>query len=317
MIPQNNQRDFLDMQTLVRLSAIPLFSRRAMLGSVSGMHASPHRGSSVEFAEYRRYVPGDDLRRLDWRAYGRTDRFYVKEFEADTNLRCHLVLDTSGSMDFASGELTKLDYARRLLAAIAHLAVQQGDAVGLTSIAEEITQTIPPRRTPSHLRGLYDVMENTKAGGATRLVDRLHEFAETTRQRSLVVLASDLFVDLEQLRSAIDHLRFAKHDVAIFHLLDRQELDFAFNRPTRFLDMEGDTHVFADPEDVSQRYHTALGNYLRDVQDLMLVSAVDYVRVVTDEDYEGVLRRFLIGRVRGGKAPASPGSGDSSKGVHG
>lgn len=270
-----------------------------MLGNVSGMHASPHRGASVEFAEYRRYVPGDDLRRLDWRAYGRTDRFYVKEFEADTNLRCNLVLDTSGSMNFGSAEITKIDFARRILAAIAHLSIQQGDAVGLTCIANEITTTIPPRRTPSHLRGLYDVMESTVPGGETQLVDRLHEFAETTRQRALVVIASDLFVDLVQLREAIDHLHFSKHDIAIFHLLDRQELDFAFNRPTRFLDMEGDEHIFADPDDVSDRYHSALADYLRDVQALMLETAVDYHRTVIDEDYEQVLSKFLIGRTKG------------------
>lgn len=275
------------------------------------MHPSPHRGASVEFAEYRRYVPGDDLRRLDWRAFGRSDRFYVKEFEADTNLRCHLVLDTSGSMDFGSGDLKKIDYARRLLAAIAHLAVQQGDAVGLTSIAEEITQTIPARRTPGHLRVMYDILENTHPGGATQLVDRLHEFAETTRQRALVILASDLFVDLPGLREAIDHLRFSKHDVAIFHLLDRQELDFAFNRPTRFLDMEGEEHIFADPNDVSDRYHTALRDYLQAVQAMMLETAVDYRRVVLDEDYEKVLSEFLIRRTRGF---GGGGTGDASSG---
>jgi len=299
MLPTQNQREFIDPQALARLAAIPLHSRRPMLGSVSGMHASPHRGASVEFAEYRRYVPGDDLRRLDWRAYGRTDRFYVKEFEADTNLRCHLVLDTSGSMDYGSGDIKKIDFARKILAGIAHLTVQQGDAVGLTCIAEDITQTIPPRRTPSHLRGLYDVMESTQPGGATRLVDRLHEFAETTRQRALVVLASDLFVDLDQLREAIDHLHFSKHDIAIFHLLDRQELDFAFNRPTRFLDMEGDAHIFADPDDVADRYHTALADYLRKTHSMMLETAVDYHRTVLDEDYEQVLSKFLIGRAKG------------------
>ncbi|MEM9645600.1 MAG: DUF58 domain-containing protein, partial [Planctomycetota bacterium] len=293
MIPNQKQRQFIDTQALARLSALPLFSRRAMLGNVSGMHASPHRGSSVEFAEYRRYVPGDDLRRLDWRAYGRTDRFYVKEFEADTNLRAHLVLDTSGSMDFIGKGAKKIEYAKRLLAALAHLAIQQGDAVGLTNIAESITQTIPPRRTPSHLRGLYDVLENTTAGGVTRLADRLHEFAETTRQRALVVIASDLFVDLSELREAIDHLRFSKHDVAIFHLLDRQELDFAFSRPTRFLDMEGEDHVFADPNDISDRYHSALAGYLRDMSRMMLEAGVDYHRVVTDQNDEHVLSRFL------------------------
>lgn len=184
-----------------------------MVGSVSGMHASPHRGSSVEFAEYRRYVPGDDLRRLDWRAYGRTDRYYVKEFEADTNLRLCLVVDTSGSMNFGSGDVTKIDYARRLAGSLAYLAVQQGDAVGLTCMGSQIVRTLPPRRTPSHLRGLNDVLEHTSPEGDTGLVERLHEFAETTRGRALVVIVSDLFVDTAGLREAFEHLRFRKHDV--------------------------------------------------------------------------------------------------------
>ena len=139
-----------------------------MLGSVSGIHASPHRGASVEFAEYRRYVPGDDLRRLDWRAYGRSDRFYVKEFEADTNLRCCLILDTSGSMDFGSQGITKIEYARKIAGALAYLSVQQGDAVGLTCVAEKIVKTIPPKRTPTHLRGIFDNLEHAKPEGDHR-----------------------------------------------------------------------------------------------------------------------------------------------------
>lgn len=274
-------------------------ARRAMVGSVSGMHASPHRGASVEFAEYRRYIPGDDLRRLDWRAYGRTDRYYVKEFEADTNLRMCLVLDTSGSMAYGSADVTKLEYARRLAGSLAYLAVQQGDAVGLTCIDESIARTIPPRRTAPHLRGLNDVLENTKASGETRLVESLHEFAETTRGRALVVLLSDLFVDPLPLREAFDHLRFRKHDVAVFHLLDPKELGFEFRRPTRFVDMEGNTTLLADPGEIADRYQKALSDYLQKIQSIVLESAIDYHRVTIDEDYEQVLLRFLAGRLRG------------------
>ena len=269
-----------------------------MVGNVSGMHASPHRGASVEFAEYRRYVPGDDLRRLDWRAFGRTDRYYVKEFEADTNLRMCLVLDTSGSMGFGSTELTKIEYARRLIGSLAYLAIQQGDAVGLACIAEEIVRVIPPRRTPAHLRGLFDILENSAAEGDTQLVARLHEFAETTRQRALVVIISDLFVEPSQLREAFDHLRFRKHDVAVFHLLDPQELGFDFRRPTRFVDMEGGTSIFAEPSDIVDRYQKAVNAYLSEIKAMMLESAIDYHRVSVDEDYEQVLFRFLAGRTK-------------------
>lgn len=298
MLPSDSSRGFLDPHALARLAAVPLFARRPMVGSVSGMHASPHRGASVEFAEYRRYVPGDDLRRLDWRAYGRSDRFYVKEFEADTNLRCCLVLDTSGSMGFGSGDTTKLEYARRLCGSLAYLSVQQGDAVGLTCIADQIVQTIPPRRTPSHLRGMFDVLEGSAAQGDTRLVARLHEFAETTRQRALVVVVSDLFVEPSELREAFDHLRFRKHDLAIFHLLDPQELGFDFKRPTRFVDMEGGETIFADPNDIFDRYQKAVADYLQQLQAIVLETGIDYHRVGIDEDYERVLFRFLAGRTR-------------------
>src|ERR1043165_7117729 len=149
MFPAQQSRSFLEPQVLSRLSGIPLFARRPMMGSVSGRHPSPHRGSSVEFAEYRKCVPGDDLRRLDWRVFGRTDRFYVKEFEADTNLRCCFTLDTSGSMGFGSKGITKLEYARRIAATLGYLASQQGDAVGLTCVAGGIVQNVPPRRSPA------------------------------------------------------------------------------------------------------------------------------------------------------------------------
>ncbi len=169
MPSERPQRSFLDPQVVARLSALPLAARRAMLGNVSGRHASPHRGASVEFAEYRKYVPGDDLRRLDWRVYGRSDRFYVKEFEADTNLRMVLVVDTSGSMEFGSAGLSKLQYAQRLVATLAYLGIQQGDAVGLACVADRIVQNIPPKRSPAHLTTIFDTLEKTNARGDTQL----------------------------------------------------------------------------------------------------------------------------------------------------
>jgi uncharacterized protein (DUF58 family) len=260
------------------------------------MHASPHRGASVEFAEYRRYIPGDDLRRLDWRAFGRTDRYYVKEFEADTNLRLCLVLDTSGSMGFGSSGLSKLEYAKRIAGSLAYLAIQQGDAVGLTCIAEKIVRTIPARRTPSHLRGINDEIEHATASGKTCLIEGLHEFAETTSQRALVVILSDLFVDLSELRGAFDHLRFRKHDLSVFHLLDSQETRFDFRRPTRFVDLEGDATVFADPSEIADRYQSAVSQYLTELKSIVLESSTDYHQVTIDEDYEQALFRFLARR---------------------
>jgi uncharacterized protein (DUF58 family) len=292
-------RSFLDAAALSRLAAVPLFARRPMQGTVSGRHPSPHRGSSVEFAEYRKYVPGDDLRRLDWRAYGRSDRFYVKEFEADTNLRCCLVLDTSGSMGFGPTGATKLDYARRIAGALGYLALQQGDAVGLSCVAGGLVRNIPPKRNPAHLIALFDLIEEAKPHGETQLASVLHELAETIRQRALIVIISDLFVEPELLGSCFQHLRFRRHDVAVFHLLEAQEMEFNFRRPMRFLDMEGGTAIFADPTEIADRYHRALNGYLTELRRVVLESAVDYHRVLLDESYERVLTRFLVGRAHG------------------
>ncbi|MCC7339346.1 MAG: DUF58 domain-containing protein [Pirellulaceae bacterium] len=296
MTLERKQRSFVDPLVLAQLGALPLMSRKPMLGSVSGRHSSPHRGASVEFAEYRKYVPGDDLRRLDWRAYGRSDRFYIKEFEADTNLRMVLVVDTSGSMDFGSVGVTKLEYARRISAALSYLAIQQGDAVGLACVADGIVHNIPPRRNPAHLTTLYDTLEAVLPQGETGLVAILHELAETVRQRALVIVISDLFVEPESLRECFEHLRFRKHDVTAFHLLDPEELAFAFQRPTRFLDMEGGTAVFADPVEIAERYHTALSEYLEALRKVVLETAVDYRRISIDSPYAQELTNFLVDR---------------------
>jgi uncharacterized protein (DUF58 family) len=296
MFPDRQPRSFLDAAVLARLAAVPLFARRPMQGSVSGRHASPHRGSSVEFAEYRKYVPGDDLRRLDWRAFGRSDRFYVKEFEADTNLRCCLVLDTSGSMGFGSKGITKIEYARKIAGTISYLASQQGDAVGLSCVANGLVQNLPPKRNASHLRLIFDSLEQAQPKGETQLASVLHEIAETIRQRALIVILSDLFIEPEILSSCFQHLRFRHHDVAVFHLLDPLELEFKFRRPMRFLDMEGGPAIFAEPNDIVDRYNKALTQYLDQLRQVVLESAIDYQRITIDESYEQVLVRFLVGR---------------------
>jgi uncharacterized protein (DUF58 family) len=301
MFPDRQSRSFLDPQALSRLASVPLFARKPMLGNVSGRHPSPHRGASVEFAEYRKYVPGDDLRRLDWRAYGRSDRFYVKEFEADTNLRCCLVLDTSGSMDFGSAGITKIEYARKMAGAISYLAIQQGDAVGLSCVAKGIVQNIPPRRNPAHLMNVFNVLEQAQPRGETQLVPVLHELAETIRQRALIVIISDFFAEPEDLRGCFEHLRFRKHDVTAFQLLDPVELSFEFGRSMRFLDMEGGPAVFAEPNEIADRYHKVLKQYLEDLRKIVLATAIDYHRINIEQDYEQTLMRFLIGRTRGSR----------------
>ncbi|MCA9211906.1 MAG: DUF58 domain-containing protein [Planctomycetales bacterium] len=294
---ESTYRELLDPAVLSRLGNLPLFARKPMLGNVSGRHRSPHRGSSVEFAEYRKYVAGDDPRRLDWRAYARSDRYYIKEFEADTNLRLCVVLDTSGSMRYKWGDgETKLSYGKKMAATLGHLAVKQGDAFGISCAAAKIGTEIPPKRSPAHLRNIYKTLMETEARGETGMVDALHSVAEQVAQRALVVVISDLFVPPEQLSECFQHLRFRKHDIAVFHLLENQELEFDFDRPTRFVDLEGGSPLLVEPIAIRRQYQAALKEYFEGLDAAVRDSAVDYHRIQIDEPYGDVLGRFLIGR---------------------
>lgn len=278
--------------------AQPLLTRLPMEGSVSGHHKSPHRGSSVEFAEYRTYVPGDDLRRLDWRVFARTDRFYLKEFEAETNLRCYLVLDCSGSMAFSSKHGTKFDYARRLAATLAYLIVHQGDAAGLICLGEKNLLEIPPKRSPSHVQLLCEAIDAAKPEGGTGLVRGLHELAEKVRRRALIIVLSDFFAESEEIVSAIQHVRFQKHDLAAFQLLDRQELEFRFDRPTRFVDLESSFKLVAEPAMVRDEYLAQLQAFLTRLRSGCHEFKAEHRQIVTDQDYERVLSDFLVERAR-------------------
>ena len=295
-MPRDTQRDFLDPAVLGKLLGLELNARQPMIGNVAGRHRSPVRGSALEFAQYRKYVPGDDTRRLDWRTWGRTDRYYIKEFEADTNLRLCLIVDTSGSMGYGEPGATRHDYARRLSGTLAYLAAQQGDATGLYSGSTGFEKETPPRRGPRHLGVLLDQIGGLTAGGETGLIKAIHEAAEKIPQRALIVIVSDLLFHPEPLKEAFQHLRFRKHDVSVFHLLDRQEIEFKFDRPTRFLDLEGGPSLLADPTLIQRRYREAVAQYLGTIDQIVNHSLVDYHRVFLDEPYDQVLARFLLGR---------------------
>jgi len=292
----NSQHSFIDPKVLARLSGLGLHTRIPMLGSVSGQHRSPVRGSSLEFAEYRKYVPGDDIRRMDWRAWGRSDRFYIKEFEADTNLRLCLIVDTSGSLNFTVGGISKINYIKSLAGTLAYLASRQGDAVGLYCAGKNFHTEIKPKRNATHLRIVLDELAEIKAEGETGLAESLHEAAEGIDQRALVVVISDLYIEPDILNSCFQHLRFRKHDVVTFHLLDQSEVDFDFDRPTRFVDMEGGVPIMADPSLVSKQYQQAITGYLADLETVMLNAAIDYHRVNLRDPVDEILARFLVGR---------------------
>lgn len=294
-------RDFIDPKIISRLSGLALDARTPMIGSVSGRHRSPLRGSSLEFSEYRKYVPGDDTRRLDWRAWGRSDRYYIKEYEADTNLRLCLIVDVSASMNFGIGGSRepgqrKIDYARKLAGTLAYLAAYQGDAVGLYCAGTSFHKEIPPKRSGAHLKFILDELAGMHATGETGLIDILHSAAEKIPQRALVVILSDLFVDPAELKGCFEHLRFRKHDVAVFHLLEQSEIDFNFDRPVRFVDLEGAPPMLVDPTMIAKQYRAAVQQYLAEIRQIMKDSAIDYRRVSLEEDYGEVLARFLLAR---------------------
>lgn len=299
----------LDHDLLARVSHIPLEARHGMSGTVSGRHRSVHRGSSIEFAEYRKYVPGDDTKRLDWKAFARSDRYFVKEFEADTNLRAYLFVDCSGSMGFGpEGAESKYVRACRIAANLAYVAIGQGDAVGMVCSQEGHGDAraqgmrkflfIPPSRRPAHMRALITRMNETSPSGPTTLAGDLHEFAERIPRRGLVCLFSDLFVDREGLRDALRHLRFRRHDVAVFHFVDRVEIELAIDRPVRFVDMEGPTAVVAEPALIREDYRRVVQDYLRDTRQACLDVNADYLMVHDSDAWQDVVLRFLTGRVR-------------------
>jgi uncharacterized protein (DUF58 family) len=288
---------WLDSAVLNRLMHLTLLARTPMEGSVTGLHKSPHRGSSVEFAEYRNYVPGDDIRRLDWRVFARSDRFFLKEYEAETNLRCYFVLDASGSMKFGQAPGGKLSYAKRMIATLAYIAAHQGDASGLICAMSKSVVEVPPRRNPAHLKVLFEMLDKTEARGETGLITALHDLAEKVKRRAVVVVVSDFFCDLGPLLDCFQHLRFQKHDLAVFQLLDRTELEFQFDRPVRFVDLESSMSVVTEPSMIRDEYLRQLNLFLEQLRGGCNEFGVDYRQVVTDQDYERVLADFLVERV--------------------
>ncbi len=293
---------FIDHQVIARLGAIPIEARQPMLGNAAGRHRSPLRGSSVEFAEYRKYVQGDDTRRLDWKAFARSDRYYIKEFEADTNLRAYIVTDTSGSMEFSFESETKIEYARKLAATLAYLTIDQGDATGISLVNEKTHLEMPPRRKASHLQNIFKNLHEIQPTGETGLVQGLHDIAEKIGSRAMIVIISDFFCDLEELNDALQHLRHKKHDVTLFHLMDPQEIAFDFERPHRFIDMEDNTSVVAEPTIIADEYREAVTNFLSEIKTTAFDANVSYRLVQTNENYENVLSEFLLDRVpKGGK----------------
>lgn len=264
-----------------------------MSGYLSGRHRSPHTGSSVEFSQYRKYEPGDSLSRVDWRVFAKTDRFYIKEFEADSNLRCALLLDTSASMSFSSGEFSKFDIGCRIAAALSWLLLRQSDAVGLCCFSAEAATSLPIRSGPAQLERVLIRLSQTQADGRGDIPHCLHHYAERLRKRSLVILISDGFCDLNEFFEAMRHLRHGHHDICFFQLLDPEELEFPFSSGLRFVDLETRHDSTCYAPKVKDAYLNRLTTFLDTLQRSCHEMGIDHRLCDTSHSLEKILRQFL------------------------
>ncbi len=287
-----------DPSTLSRYGGLGLVARTLVEGFLTGVHKSPYKGSSVEFAEHRPYARGDDIRRIDWRVLGKTDRHYIKEFEEETNLRAYLLVDASGSMGFRGQGPSKFDYARHVAACLAYLMLHQLDAVGLATMDSRLRHFLPPRASPKHLLRILRVLEETEPGGETALSPLWHELAgRQIRRRGLVAVISDCFDDLPALILALKHLRHFKHEVLLFHVLAPEEIEFPFHRPTRFdsLERAGDRRL-VDPARLRASYRRRMEDFCRDLRERSRGIGVDYHLLRTDEPVDRALGAYLARR---------------------
>ena len=272
-----------------RMGKLQFMARQVVEGVITGQHKSPHRGFSVEYSEHREYTPGDELRHLDWKAYARSDRHYIKLYEQETNLRATLVIDTSSSMKFAG----KIDYARHLSACLAYLLATQQDLAGLVAIDESIQFEIPPGSSPSHLDRLFKALESLDVGKGTELSQHLHTLAERLPRRSLVILVSDLWVEPEELTKALQHLRYRKHQAMILHLLDRNEIDLPYDRQITMKDLETDEELQIDPAELRETYKQQVDGYLTAIRKVCNDGNVEYHTMFVDEAYDTALVRLI------------------------
>jgi uncharacterized protein (DUF58 family) len=293
-------RPLLDPEVLARLGTLKLRVRSITEGILSGLHRSPHHGQSVEFAEHKEYAPGDDVRRIDWKAFGKFDKYYVKQFEQETNLRCHLVVDCSGSMGWkgAPERLTKLEYGAALAASLAYLLVRQADAAGLLLCAGEVVRSIPPQASAGHLQPILEALSAATPAGPTRLDAAIDWVVEHAPRRSAVVLISDLFDQDPTLLKRLAQLSRRGHEVTIFHLLDPAELEFPFEEPTLFLSMEDGRQVEAVGREVKKGYLALLAGWLAALKREAAEADLDYALCRTDRPLDEVLLPFLARRER-------------------
>jgi len=288
----------LDPHTLARLQGLELRARRIVEGFVAGLHRSPYHGFSNEFAEHREYAPGDDLRYVDWKVYGKSDRFYLKQFEVETNLILYLLLDASESMQYQGphAAMSKFAYAQCVAAALAFLVLHQRDAVGLAVFDQEIRQLIRPSSSPTQFKHVLRVLEDTSAASKTRTGPIFHDLAERLGRRGIVVILSDLFDDVDSMLAGLKHLRHRKHDVIVMQILDPAELDFPFQQVTMFKGLEALGNVVTEPRSLQAAYQREVQSYLKHIRAGCRAQQIDYVAIRTDQPLDTALSAFLASR---------------------
>lgn len=294
--PSARRSGFIDPAALMRIKSLELRAKTVVEGLWAGLNRSPFHGFSVEFTEYRQYTPGDDLRYLDWRLYARSDRDYVKRFEDETNLRCHLIVDMSRSMAFGSLGYTKDDYAKTLAATLGYFLSTQRDAVGLVTFDERIEEFIPARYRVGHLRRLMLALERQPAGRSTNVIAPLEQVAQRVRRRGLLIVVSDLLTPVEELETYLGYLRARGQEVVVFQVLDPAELDFDFQEPVLFRDLESGREVYVDPASARETYRRRLAEHLQSIETCCGRLGITHRRITTNSPLDQVLAEFLHAR---------------------
>jgi uncharacterized protein (DUF58 family) len=283
------------------LHNLSMGSRFTVEGNLQGAHKSPLKGFSIEFADYRQYVKGDDMRHLDWRVYARNERLYIRQYEEECNLRVYLVVDGSRSMAFGHEGHTKYHFACRIAAALAYVTIQQQDSVGATVFDSRIRHQMPARSSREHLRLLGNVLADHQPASETNVAETLHRLAESVRRRALIVILSDLFDDLDSIHRALAHFRRRKHDVVVYHVLDPAEITFPFHDIGNFEDLETARTLVTNPREIRQAYQEAVSEFLYACQGACSALDIDYVLSTTDNTLTDFVRRHLSRRTRGGR----------------
>ena len=291
-----DKRKYLRPETVALLNSMSLRARLVVEGYIIGHHRSPYHGFSVEFAEHRSYGPGDEIKHIDWKLFGKTDRLYVKRYEEETNLRAHIILDTSKSMLYSSAEVSKLSYANSLAASLSYLMINQQDAIGIAKFSDKIDTFIPPKARPSHLNLILSQLDDKDSGNDTQIGMVLHELADRIKKRGMVILISDLLDKPENIMKGLKHFRHQNQEVIVFHIQDRKESEFDFDTRTKFFDMETGEEIVTEPWHIRSNYNELISKLESNYKSNCRENLIDYVPLFTDQSLDIGITEYLIKR---------------------